>query len=209
MDYLHGKKFDKELQNREANVSLSSGNEAKPGSVWKANEDGTIPCPPELLGGCGGSLLELRCLFLDSWISQLVDKAKELMKSFDFIEPLEASCENCSCLTPDELVGLSSCNLRKAASRMDANDNYLYCPNAQDLNFEDLRHFQYHWAKGEPVLVSNVLETTSGLSWEPMVMWRAFRQVSNNKSSKHLYVTVIDCLDLSEVCLLALYCKWL
>lgn len=209
MNYLHGKKFLKQLPKREADVSLSPENKVKSGPVWKASEDGTISCPPEPLGGCGDGLLELRCMFLDNWISQLVDKAEELTKSFDFIESFEASGDKCSCLSPDELVDLSSCNLRKAASRKDANDNYLYSPKARDLKFEDLRHFQCHWAKGEPVLVSNVLETTSGLSWEPMVMWRAFRQISRTNHSSDLDVTAIDCLDLSEVCLLTLYCEYI
>lgn len=205
LKYLHGKKIGKKLRNGKANVSLSSENKLNSEPQWKANKDGTIPCPPKLLGGCGGGLLELRCMFPNNWVSQLVNKAEELIKSFDFIESSEALGDKCSCFTPDGLVDLSSGNLRKAASREDANDNYLFCPKATDLKFEDLKHFQFHWAKGEPVLVSNVLETTSGLSWEPMVMWRAFRQISNHKHSCHLDVTAIDCLDLSEVHLLALH----
>ncbi|XP_031382785.1 lysine-specific demethylase JMJ25-like isoform X2 [Punica granatum] len=193
-DYLHGGEAK-----GERNVSLSSVKKVKSEPEWKANEDGTIPCPRELIGGCGDGLLELRCMFSDNWVSQLVNKAEELIKSYHYTESLEASGEKCSCFTPDGAVDLTSGNLRKAASRGDANDNYLYWPKARDLKFEDLRHFQCHWAKGEPVIVSNALETTPGLSWEPMVMWRAFRQISNAKHLRHLDVTAIDCLDLSEV----------
>ncbi|KAL8114731.1 hypothetical protein AgCh_021556 [Apium graveolens] len=47
---------------------------------------------------------------------------------------------------------------------------YLYSPSAVDIQAGDLKHFQAQWSKGEPVIVSNVLDTTSGLSWEPEVM---------------------------------------
>ncbi|KAH1256094.1 Lysine-specific demethylase JMJ25 [Glycine max] len=64
--------------------------------------------------------------------------------------------------------------------------------------YKDLRHFQWHWEKGEPVIVSNVLECTSGLSWEPLVMWRALRHVTNTKHGQHLAEKTIDCLDWTE-----------
>ncbi|KAK4765260.1 hypothetical protein SAY86_026350 [Trapa natans] len=198
LQYLHGKKFYKKLRGRKDNVYVCPENNVSSVMTWKVNEDGTIPCPPKSIGGCGGSLLELRCMFPGN-VSQLVNRAEELIKSFNINECLEPSGYRCSCFTPDGLVDLSSGDLRKAASREDTNDNYLYCPKARNLRFEDLKHFQSHWAKGEPVLVSNALETTSGLSWEPMVMWRAFRQISNSNHSRHLDVTAIDCLDLSEV----------
>jgi lysine-specific demethylase 3 len=49
------------------------------------------------------------------------------------------------------------------------------------------------------VIVRNVLETASGLSWEPMVMWRAFRQIKNEKHDTLLDVKAIECLDYCEV----------
>ncbi|KAH1188144.1 Lysine-specific demethylase JMJ25 [Glycine max] len=64
--------------------------------------------------------------------------------------------------------------------------------------YKDLRHFQWHWEKGEPVIVSNVLECTSGLSWESLVMWRALRHVTNTKHGQHLAEKTIDCLDWTE-----------
>ncbi|KAH1226986.1 Lysine-specific demethylase JMJ25 [Glycine max] len=57
---------------------------------------------------------------------------------------------------------------------------------------------QWHWEKGEPVIVSNVLECTSGLSWESLVMWRALRHVTNTKHGQHLAEKTIDCLDWTE-----------
>ncbi|PRQ42838.1 hypothetical protein RchiOBHm_Chr3g0461991 [Rosa chinensis] len=44
-------------------------------------------------------------------------------------------------------------------------------------------------------IVNNALENSSGLSWEPLVMWRAFRQVNNTKHEKDVEVQAIDCLD--------------
>nr|GEX70675.1 hypothetical protein [Tanacetum cinerariifolium] len=88
--------------------------------------------------------------------------------------------------------------MRKAASRENSNDNYLYCPRAIDIQAEDLKHFQWHWSKGQPVIVSNVLETTLGLSWEPMVMWRAFRQIAIVNHDTLLDVSALNCLDWCE-----------
>ncbi|KAE8733738.1 Lysine-specific demethylase JMJ25 [Hibiscus syriacus] len=70
---------------------------------------------------------------------------------------------------------------------------------AKDIQRGELEHFQRHWANGEPVIVSNVLENASGLSWEPMVMWRAFRQITNTNFEQQLEVKALDCLDWSEV----------
>ncbi|RZR79721.1 hypothetical protein BHM03_00005521 [Ensete ventricosum] len=69
-----------------------------------------------------------------------------------------------------------------------------------DIQQGELDHFQKHWLKGEPVIVREVLELTSGLSWEPMVMWRALREKKlTEKASERLTVKAIDCLDWCEV----------
>lgn len=211
-EYLHGgkpssPKSKEEVESKENVVNISDKNEGLVlESEWKANEDGSIPCPPESLGGCGRGILELRCIFSDDGpldlkpgLPKLVKIAEQLASEPDSSSMHEVSGQLCPCFTPDGQVNLSSDHLRKAASRPDANDNYLYCPIARDIQLEDLAHFQSHWIKGEPVVVSNVLETASGLSWKPMVMWRAFRQIKNTKHSLQLDVTAIDCLDLSEV----------
>jgi lysine-specific demethylase 3 len=91
-------------------------------------------------------------------------------------------------------------NTREAAFREDTSGNTLYSPRAIDLHHEGLRHFQWHWSKGEPIIVRNVLECTSGLSWEPLVMWRAFRQRRKSKDNSFYNVKAIDCLDWCEVC---------
>jgi lysine-specific demethylase 3 len=44
-----------------------------------------------------------------------------------------------------------------------------------------------------------VLELTSGLSWEPMVMWRALREVKDKDEHERLVVEALECLLWSEV----------
>lgn len=68
------------------------------------------------------------------------------------------------------------------------------------LSVEGLLHFRRHWTKGEPVIVKNVLEQTSGLSWEPMVMWRALSEHTDEEISSRLSdVKAMDCLAGCEV----------
>lgn len=155
---------------------------------WEANDEG-IRC------SCGG-LLELKCLFPANWVSELVSKAEEMAKRFDKDRPLVNQCACFSCNSDNDI---RANDILKAASREDNVDNYLYYPRAMDIKEGDLKHFQHHWIRGEPVVVRNVLETATGLSWDPMVMWRAFRQVKRKKDYTCLDVEVMDCLDWSEV----------
>lgn len=168
---------------------------------WKAKEDGSIPCPPEKLEGCGSGILELRCMFSKNWVSDLVVKAEDLAKRHKLYHKPRGRKPHqlCSCFNSKGDIVLGSGKSRKTASRENSSDNYLYWPDARDIKHGGLKHFQQHWIKGEPVIVSNVLEHTTGLSWEPMVMWRAFRQMKHTKHSKHLDVAAIDCLDWTEV----------
>lgn len=184
-------------KDRDVNGSAISHDVGRSVSEWKTNPDGSIPCPPKCLGGCESAILELRTTFPDDRVSNLVKNVKVFLKTYKVDMPI-VSEQGCSCFT-SKGVDLINNTIRKAASRDNACDNYLYSPNGPDIHDEDLKHFQYHWIKGEPVIVSNVLETTSGLSWEPMVMWRAFRQITNIKHGQHLDVTAIDCLDWAEV----------
>lgn len=158
-------------------------------SEWKSHEDGSIPCPPENMGGCGEGILILKQVLPENWVSKLLVKAEELSELCKLKDmPETPAWSTCEFYTAKE-------KLRKAASREDSDDNYLYCLSAVDIQAGDLKHFQSHWVKGEPVIVSNVLETTSGLSWEPMVMSRALRE----KNSQLLDVVAINCLNWCEV----------
>ncbi|TYH39151.1 hypothetical protein ES332_D12G161300v1 [Gossypium tomentosum] len=202
--YLHGEPVDpssskvgnpQEYSPKESN----SQEQSAVTSGWKANENGSIPCPPEDLDGCGHGLLELRCMFRGHALVQLTQKAEEIAKDLNLGHGPQFSNQQCPCYNSMGEVNIGNNNLRKAASREDTTDNYLYCPKAKDIQSGDLEHFQRHWANGEPVIVSNVLENAAGLSWEPMVMWRAFRQIKNTKHELQLEVKALDCLDWSEV----------
>ncbi|XP_043717893.1 lysine-specific demethylase JMJ25-like [Telopea speciosissima] len=178
-------------------TSVDHGDLSKSTSVWKANEIGSIPCPPKEMGGCGSGLLELKCIFNLNWLSELETKAEEIAEKYNLAHVGGTSTQYCSCF--DRPIDSANKNVRKAASREDSSNNYLYCPTAEDVQHGALEHFRQHWMKGEPMIVRNVLELTTGLSWEPMVMWRAFREItSEKKPSTHLSVTAMNCLDWCE-----------
>ncbi|KAL3819472.1 hypothetical protein ACJIZ3_005377 [Penstemon smallii] len=199
-DYLHSGNKEKKTKNKEENTEITddpSGkivdaitrDPAKLKSEWKSTETGIIKCC------CGEGILELKCIFKDGWVSELLSRAEKLASRDEVADVTKKFEQKCLCL--DEKSDNNK--LRKAASRENSEDNYLYCPVAKDLEDDDLKHFQWHWSNGEPVIVSDVLETTLGLSWEPMVMWRAFRQISNTKHDLLLDVTAINCLDWCQV----------
>lgn len=196
---MHG--GEKELRTTKLNVETKSEDRDWSRSCLKVTSDGSISCPRDH-GGGGCSYLELRCVFPDNWISELVRKAEDMAKVYKLDDATQISNQWCSCFNLDGMKNnVGNENKRKAASREDPSviDNYIYCPRAVDLGLLDLKHFQWHWSKGEPVIVSNVLECTSGLSWEPLVMWRAFRNMTSTKHNQHLEVKVLDCLDWCEV----------
>lgn len=166
-------------------------------SQWKPLKDGNIPCPPNTFGGCSKGILNLFCLRGNDYVLKLLAGAEELSYKYKFMP--ETPGQRCSCFDSVSEIGTNKLKSLKAASREDCSDNYLYCPNAVELQAKDLCHFQYHWLKGEPVIVSNVLESTRGLSWEPMVMCRAVRQIKNFNRSQLLDVVAINCLNWREV----------
>lgn len=168
---------------------------------WRANTDDSIPCPPKERGGCGTAKLELKRSFKANWIIKLLKNAEDLTSNYKSPDSdLSQGCSTC-------LSNISGGNndiisdLRQAAFRKNSDDNFLYCPNAVDMAYDEIDHFQRHWMRGEPVIVRNVLDKTSGLSWEPMVMWRAFRETGGNVKFKDetRSVKAIDCLDWCEV----------
>jgi lysine-specific demethylase 3 len=124
---------------------------------------------------------------------------------------MNAEMESYNARSEHDLVRCSICasacgdvkrkkSLRLASHRKGEDDNYLYCPSRQIVEEEGVAHFQKHWVRGEPVIVCNVLEGGSGLSWEPMVMWRAVRETTKNKFERDTRtVAAIDCLDWQEV----------
>ncbi|PIA28769.1 hypothetical protein AQUCO_06700052v1 [Aquilegia coerulea] len=178
------------------------------GYEWKVEENGRLSCPPQEMGGCGSGFLELKRMLPENWVSNLKKKAQQIIAGQTPLTDLGSSAR-CTCFDSVGDFDLDNKSLRKAAYREDSNDNYLYCPSAKKNHQTDLNHFQKHWISGEPVIVRNVLESTSGLSWEPMVMSRAIREKTNSRiinqkkvdieGDSYLDVTVIDCLGWGEV----------
>ncbi|KAG6778660.1 hypothetical protein POTOM_015000 [Populus tomentosa] len=160
-----------------------------------AHCNGSIPCPPREFGGCGGSLLDLSCIFPLSWTKKLEVSAEELVGCYELPETLDV-CSSCSlCVGLDcETNGIEQ--LQEAAAREDSSDNLLYYPTIMDIRGDNLEHFQKHWGRGQPVIVRNVLQSTSDLSWDPMVM---FCNYLKNNAARSQNGQATDCLDWFEV----------
>uniref|UniRef100_A0A0E0K787 JmjC domain-containing protein n=1 Tax=Oryza punctata TaxID=4537 RepID=A0A0E0K787_ORYPU len=188
-------------QNRKSNRGMASDeNQKKTLLLWKANSNGSIPCPRKEKEGCSFSSLDLKCLFPEKLLPELEDRAEKVFWSETFAKELGRTSELCPCFDHAGKIRSDSKKLRQAANREDSSDNYLYCPVATDIQDDDLLHFQMHWAKGEPIVVSDTLKLTSGLSWEPMVMWRAVRERTKGKAEDEQFaVRAVDCLDWCEV----------
>ncbi|KAF5193795.1 Lysine-specific demethylase jmj25, partial [Thalictrum thalictroides] len=179
-------------QHMETPDEPSSTSHLVPKSVWKLEKDGRLSCPPKEFGGCGSGLLELIRIFPENWVSEIIKKAEEVATRHAPLLDHETSTQWCTCFNAVGEIDVSK-KLSKAACREDSNDNYIYFPSAKDIQQSDLSHFQKHLINGEPVIVHDLLDTTSGLSWEPMVMWRALREFGAKGS--YLNVRAIDCHD--------------
>ncbi|CAJ2648222.1 unnamed protein product [Trifolium pratense] len=195
-DYLHGGNEERIIRENESHPAVPPHVWSQSG--WHANSDGSIACP-KANNECDHGFLELKSMLPPNCVSELVCKANQLKETIKLKYAEETLDNSCSCLkvvrnNADDIPD----NTRKAAFREHSDDNFLYCPRAIDLHSheKDLRHFQCHWRKREPVIVSNVLEScTSGLSWDPLVMWRAFHQISDTDHKSFSDVKAIDCLD--------------
>lgn len=166
---------------------------------WRAKTDGSIPCPPKERGGCGAGVLALRRIFEANWVENLIKSAEDL--AINYQPPDIDFSQGCSLCFHIRTSGgdVNDSGVRQASCREKSHDNLLYSPNATHLADSDFEHFQMHWMRGEPVIVKNVLAKTSGLSWEPMVMWRAFRSATRKLKEESFCVKAIDCLDWCEV----------
>ncbi|XP_059629030.1 uncharacterized protein LOC132271608 isoform X2 [Cornus florida] len=167
---------------------------------WQAKMDGSIPCPPKACGGCGSGILALRCIFEANWVDKLIKSAEDII--INYHSPDIDFSQGCAFCVPISSVGGDGKDLsgvRRAAFRVNSHDNFLHCPNTVDMEDSGFEHFQVHWMRGEPVIVRNVLAKSSGLSWEPMVMWRAFRSARRKLKEETFCVKAIDCLDWCEV----------
>ncbi|CAN6174220.1 unnamed protein product [Urochloa humidicola] len=183
-DYMHGGDL---LPDSVKNIYKETG--LPTDSIkWEADPHGAIPCPPSELGGCGNHLLKLRQIFEKDRLSKLEMVALQMSKQ---LQPSDIiSTDICSCSANHE-------SSRKAATRENSKDNCIYCPISDDQKPDDLKHFQKHWVKGEPVIVQGVLKKMSHLSWEPKHMWSQVH--GTNTSSEMEKVKTVDCLSCCEV----------
>lgn len=168
---------------------------------WKANADGSIPCPHKEHGDGSTTKLELRRLYNANWVTELIKSAEDITSCY---EPPDVDIsQRCFTCHTSGSEGNRNTNpeVRQAANRNEGDDNFLYSPNAVNLTDHEIEHFRKHWMKGEPVIVRNSLDKTSGLSWEPLVMWRAMREMGANVKFEEetRSVRAIDCLDWCEV----------
>ncbi|KAJ3694478.1 hypothetical protein LUZ60_009958 [Juncus effusus] len=200
-DYPHGSPPDSSLQtvtNPSAEVDQSQPASWHTGSTvinpseevdqsdvasWRAGSTGGVQCPPEQLGGCGEGNLQLKHIFSENALVKLRNKAKKLADEFqNSNSEFECGCE----------AGLGS---RKASNRKNnPNSNYLFCPDLRKAEkAEGLLHFRKHWAKGEPVIVSDLIRNKN-LNWEPNAIWNS---VNGNNDSEQ--IRAIDCLNCCQV----------
>ncbi|KAI3800363.1 hypothetical protein L1987_28453 [Smallanthus sonchifolius] len=141
---------------------------------WKANTDGSVPCPPKQHGGCGNSPLILKRIFKMNWVAKLVKNVGEMV----------SGCK---------MYDISSTNI-------DGSSNFLYVPSCDDIKSEGICEFRKHWIKGEPVIVKGVCDESSMLGWDPMVMWKGIQETSDERMKEdNRIVKAVDCFDRSEI----------
>ncbi|KAJ4719424.1 lysine-specific demethylase JMJ25 [Melia azedarach] len=155
---------------------------------WKANSDGSIPCPPKEYGGCGYRSLNLSRIFKMNWVAKLVKNVEEMVSGCK-VQDAEPILKN----------GSYDPTLCQYAHREDG-DNFLYCPSSQDTRIKRIGNFRKHWSKGEPVIIKEVCDDSSMSIWDPKDIWRGIRETADEKTKdENRTVKAIDCLDWSEV----------
>ncbi|TQE05124.1 hypothetical protein C1H46_009276 [Malus baccata] len=157
-------------------------------SNWKANGDGSIPCPPKEYGGFGHSSLNLSRIFKMNWVAKLVKNAEEMVSG---------------CRVNDAVslgkTGLNDPRLSQYAHREDS-DNFLYCASSEDIKSDGIDNFKGHWLRGEPIIIKKVFDSSSISNWDPMIIWRGIRETADEKlKDENRSVKAINCFDWSEV----------
>ncbi|KAJ4952766.1 hypothetical protein NE237_029598 [Protea cynaroides] len=156
---------------------------------WKANTDGSIPCPPKEYGGCGSSTLTLRRIFKTNWVAKLMKNVEEMVHGCKVYD-----------LDNAQPTSLSDSFLCQVACREDRDSNFLYCPTSQSIRIEGIDCFRKHWCRGEPIIVKEVFSCTSDSTWDPMAIWSGIQETADGKmKDDNITVKAIDCLNWSEV----------
>ncbi|MED6211885.1 hypothetical protein PIB30_077882 [Stylosanthes scabra] len=166
-------------------------------NVTHCNGIDSVTCPSTELGGCGNSHRDLRYVFPSSLIKEMELKAEEIIHSYEFPETPDQSSKCSLCSDTDHKTKRHN-QLQEAALREDSNDNCLFKPTVSDINGDNFEHFQKHWGKGHPVVVQDVLQNTSNLSWDPLIMFCSYleRSITRYESNRDL---LESCLDWCEV----------
>jgi [histone H3]-dimethyl-L-lysine9 demethylase len=158
---------------------------------WDDDPQGNIYCPASELDGRDSHILKLRRILPKDWLRKLEMDALQISKQLDTSDIVRTDTCECSCSNNHE-------SSRKAASRENSTDNYIYCPISDNGKPDELKHFQRHWVKGEPVIVQGVLQKMPHLSWDPPEMWLEVHGADTGFDLEK--VEAIDCLSCCKVC---------
>ncbi|MCD7460411.1 hypothetical protein HAX54_043506 [Datura stramonium] len=181
--YLHGNSITSSKNGNCAGTTefkIRDQTEVAMASKWKPKENGAIPCPPKDMGGCSKGTLNLRCIFSENWMSQLLLKAKEIAHKCELKETIMIQNLHYS-RSKYKVTMILLVALRKATARENSDDNYVFCPAAVDTG-------KLYLSEGEPVVATNVHDNALRSSWEPMVVWRACRKTETDTD-------VLNCLN--------------
>ncbi|CAN4078997.1 unnamed protein product [Withania somnifera] len=156
-------------------------------SDWKANSNGSIPCPPKQYGGCSSSVLSLKRIFKMNWVAKLVKNVEEMV----------SGCKVCD---SGDLENPSEGKLFQAAHRENGDDNFLYHPSSEDIRNEGIETFRKHWGRGKPFIIKDIYDVSSMSNWDPIEIWRGVRETTVEKAKDdNRTVKATDCFDWSEM----------
>lgn len=187
-----GKKFleradCRETTSKEVKLSNVHLNILSKLSDWKADGNGSIPCPPKQYGGCSSSVLSLKRIFKMNWVAKLVKNVEEMV----------SGCKVCD---SGDLENISEGKLFQAAHRENGDDNILYHPLSEDIRSEGIEDFRKQWSRGKPVIIKDIYDVSSMSNWDPIEIWRGVRETTEEKTKDdNRTVKAIDCFDGSEI----------
>lgn len=154
---------------------------------------GRISCPTGEFGGCGNGIFDLRSPLPENWIKELVDKAEEIVCSYDYPEAF--SGDSCCSICDGANYRADFKHLQQSTMRKYSNNSSLYCPSALEVCADKREHFQKHWSRGHPVVVHDVLGEVSKMCWDPVVMFYTYLEgnIAKHESNKELPPCVEFC----------------
>ncbi|KAG5006746.1 hypothetical protein JHK82_024686 [Glycine max] len=125
-----------------------------------------------------------------------MNRVAKLVKN---VEEMVSGCRISNADGPPE-TGLNDLRLCQYFHREASDDNYLYCPASDDIKTDGIGSFRKHWKTSEPIIVKQVFDGSSILSWDPMVIWRGILETTYEKEKdENGMVKAIDCLDGSKL----------